>query len=231
MRINEGKVHRITSVKSAGDRVVRLRFDNGKTYTVDLRVLVRHSRGLKALRGASLFARVALGEGGHSIAWPGDLDLGADTLWELALEQNGRTDAVEFIRWRWRNGLSLTNAAEALGLSRRQVAYYASGEHEVPRTVLLACKAGKPSHARPHRPDRIEIRTGLCIKLFVGRSNGGASAADAADRAYQRGKSRAEEIRRPPLQHDISTLERTRLVYVGQTTLVGSKYKCRVSPT
>jgi hypothetical protein len=140
MRINEGKVHRITSVKSAGDRAVRLRFDNGKTCTVDLRMLVRHSRGLKALRGASLFARVALGEGGHSIAWPGDLDLGADTLWELALEQNGRTDAVEFIRWRWRNGLSLTNAAEALGLSRRQVAYYASGEHEVPRTVLLACK-------------------------------------------------------------------------------------------
>jgi predicted transcriptional regulator len=61
-------------------------------------------------------------------------------LWEPALEQNGQTDAVEFSRWRWRNGLSLTNAAEALGLSRRQVAYYASGEHEVPRTVLLACK-------------------------------------------------------------------------------------------
>jgi len=58
----------------------------------------------------------------------------------LALEQNGRTNAVEFIRRRWRNGLSLTKAAEALGLSRRQVAYYASGEHEVPRTVLLACK-------------------------------------------------------------------------------------------
>jgi hypothetical protein len=34
----------------------------------------------------------------------------------------------------------LTAAAEALGLSRRQVAYYASGEHVVPRTVLLACK-------------------------------------------------------------------------------------------
>ena len=37
-------------------------------------------------------------------------------------------------------GLSLTDAAEALGLSRRQVADYASGEHDVPRTVLLACK-------------------------------------------------------------------------------------------
>jgi hypothetical protein len=140
MRSNEGRVHRITSVKHADRFAVRLRFDSGKIYTVDLRELVQHSKGLKGLRNGALFGRVALGEGGRSIAWPGDLDLGADTLWELALEQNGRTDAVEFIRWRWRNELSLTAAAEALGLSRRQVAYYASGEHEVPRTVLLACK-------------------------------------------------------------------------------------------
>ncbi len=45
-------------------------------------------------------------------------------------------------------------------------------------------RAGKPSNVRPHRPDRIEIRTGLCIQFFVGRSNGGASVADAADRGY-----------------------------------------------
>src|SRR5713226_7669706 len=87
-------------------------------------------------------------------------------------------------------------------------------------------RAGKPSNARPHRPDRIEIGTGLCIKFFVGRSNGGASAADAADRAYQRGKSKAEEIRRPPLQHDISTLERTCLVYFGETEIVTAKLRC-----
>lgn len=92
------------------------------------------------LRDAEFFARVTLGEGGHSIEWPGDLDIGADTLWELALRQNGRADAAEFIRWRWKHGLSLTQAAEAIGMSRRQIAYYASGEHEVPRTVLLACK-------------------------------------------------------------------------------------------
>ena len=140
MRINEGKLHRMTSVRAAGEQSVRLRFENGRTFTVDLRDLVQSSKGLKSLRGAALFARVALGEGGHSIAWPGDLDIGADTLWELALEQAGRSDVVEFIRWRWRNGLSLTDAAAALGLSRRQVAYYASGGREVPRTVLLACK-------------------------------------------------------------------------------------------
>jgi predicted transcriptional regulator len=61
-------------------------------------------------------------------------------LWELALEQAGRADAVEFIRWRWKHALSLSAAAEALGLSRRQIAYYASGKQVVPRTVLLACK-------------------------------------------------------------------------------------------
>ena len=43
-------------------------------------------------------------------------------------------------RGRWRNGLSLAQAAAALGLSLRMVAYYTSGTRAVPRTVLLACK-------------------------------------------------------------------------------------------
>jgi hypothetical protein len=113
---------------------------NDKTLTVDLNEPVHRLKGLRPLRDRAVFARADVGEGGHSIVWPGGADMGADRLWELALEQNGRADAVEFIRWRWKHGLSLTAAAEALGLSRRQVAYYASGEHEVPRTVLLACK-------------------------------------------------------------------------------------------
>ena len=97
-------------------------------------------KGMRPLRDTALFALAGVGEGGHSVVWPGEIDMGAVRLLELAIEQNGRADAVEFIRWRWKHGLSLTDAAEALGLSRRQVAYYASGEHEVPRTVLLACK-------------------------------------------------------------------------------------------
>ena len=76
----------------------------------------------------------------HPPRVPADIDMGADRLWEMALEQNGHADAAKFIRWRWKHGLSLTAAAEALGLSRRTVAYYVSGEQEVPRTVLLALK-------------------------------------------------------------------------------------------
>jgi hypothetical protein len=141
MKINEGKLPRILSVKPAGDFRLRLRFANGQSFAVDLDGEVRRFKPYRPLRDQALFARVAIGESGHSVTWPvAELDMGADTLWQYALEQNGRTDAAEFIRWRWRNRLSLTAAAEALGLSRRQIAYYASGQHEVPRTVLLACK-------------------------------------------------------------------------------------------
>jgi transcriptional regulator with XRE-family HTH domain len=37
-----------------------------------------------------------------------------------------------------RHGLTLDRAAEALGLSRRTVAYYRSGEQRVPKTVTPA---------------------------------------------------------------------------------------------
>ncbi len=52
----------------------------------------------------------------------------------------GHADARTFLEWRARHGLSLSKAAEALGLSRRMVAYYSSGEKPVPKAVLLACR-------------------------------------------------------------------------------------------
>lgn len=138
--MSENNAIRIADVKYTGEYALLLRWTNDKTFAVDLRGPVSRLKGLRPLRDTAVFARAAVGEGGHSVAWPGDRDMGAARLWEMALEQNGRADAAEFIRWRWRHGLSLSAAAEALGISRRQVAYYVSGEEEVPRTVLLACK-------------------------------------------------------------------------------------------
>ena len=137
---------RIISVKPVSEHTLLLRWASGKELPVDLREPIFRLKGLRTLRDRAIFARAGAGEGGHSIVWPGNIDMGADRLWEMSLEQSGRSDAVEFIRWRWRHGLSLTDAAEALGLSRRQVAYYVSGEHEVPRTVLLACKGWEAEH-------------------------------------------------------------------------------------
>lgn len=138
--MSESKPVRIAGVKAVRDYILAICFMNGKTFKVDLRDFVQRLKGLRSLRDPAVFARADVGEGGFSIVWPGDLDVGADRLYEMALEQNGRADAVAFIRWRWRNKLSLSKAAETLGVSRRMVAYYESGEQEVPRTVLLALK-------------------------------------------------------------------------------------------
>lgn len=138
--MSDTKAIRIASVKHAGQYQLRLRWVSGKTMVVDLSEPVQRLKGLRPLRNASVFAHAAKGQGGHAVVWPGEVDMGAARLWEMSLEQNGHLDALEFIRWRWRHGLSLSDAATALGLSRRQVAYYASGERAVPRTVLLACK-------------------------------------------------------------------------------------------
>jgi hypothetical protein len=139
--MSEATAIRIAKVKYAGTGLrLIVRWTNNQEMTVNLEEAVSRLKGLRPLRTQGVFARAAVGEDGYSVTWPGDIDMGADRLWEMALEQNGHADAAEFIRWRWKHGLSLTAAAEALGLSRRTVAYYVSGEQEVPRTVLLALK-------------------------------------------------------------------------------------------
>ncbi len=144
--MSESKAIRIASVKYVSKYILRVRWVNGAATPVDLHEPVHRLKGLKPLRDETVFAGAKKGEGGHSVVWREDIDMGADRLWEMALEQQGRLDVVEFIRWRWRYGLSLSQAAEALGISRRQLAYYASGKHAIPRTVLLACKGWEVEH-------------------------------------------------------------------------------------
>lgn len=132
---------RIQSIRYAGGHTIAVRWlGRDDRHTIDLSKFVAGVKGLRALRDETKVAKASLGEDGFSVVWPGELDIGADRLFELALEQNGRSDTVEFLRWRWRHALSLSDVAAALGLSRRMVAYYASGTREVPRTILLACK-------------------------------------------------------------------------------------------
>jgi predicted transcriptional regulator len=67
------------------------------------------------------------------------VDFEAPQLRRWADEQAGRTMAAEAFRgWMDGHALSLDTAAEALGLSRRTIAYYRSGEQPVPKTVMLA---------------------------------------------------------------------------------------------
>ena len=87
--MSDTKAIRIASVQHAGEYKLRLRWVSGKTIVVDLSEPVHRLKGLRPLRDESVFARAVNSEGGHSIVWPGEIDLGADRLWEISLEQNG----------------------------------------------------------------------------------------------------------------------------------------------
>lgn len=82
-------------------------------------------------------------DSGWNIQWKGcDMEIPSSTLWRLHQEQTGQAMArQDFVAWLQRHGLTLGRAGKTLGLSRRMVTYYKSGERMIPRTVLLACKA------------------------------------------------------------------------------------------
>jgi hypothetical protein len=92
---------------------------------------------------------VSLGDWGHSLVWPNGFELGADRLWLETLSANGHDDARQFLEWRLRHGLSLSKAADALGLARRTVAYYSNGDRPVPKAILLACRGWEAAKGLP----------------------------------------------------------------------------------
>src|SRR4030095_10296710 len=135
------RLPRITRV-AAGDQpyTLRIAWDHGGESLVDVSGLIATFRVYTPLRHApDMFRQVHVGEYGTDIVWTDDLDMSADTLWRLAQEQSGATmSATAFHAWRERHHYTLNDAAEALGLSRRTVAYYDHGDKPIPRTVALA---------------------------------------------------------------------------------------------
>ncbi|WP_295392976.1 DUF2442 domain-containing protein [uncultured Thiodictyon sp.] len=134
---------RLSGAEALTGHRLRLTFVDGRTYTLDFTPLLDASPGLAPLREASAFAgaRVIPGEG-WAVTWPAlDIQIGADTLWldvqaQQAPDENTRT----FVQWRARHGLSLAQAAAALGLTPRTVSAYGTGARPVPRYIALACK-------------------------------------------------------------------------------------------
>lgn len=132
----------LEEVRPAGETKLEVRFKGGWSAVVDLASWIEGVPMLEPLRDPELFAKARVDEWGWHVDWvPDEIDIGGDQLWRMAGEQAGAImPTAAFRAWRERHGLSLSAAAEVLGLSRRLVAYYDSGERPVPRTVLLACK-------------------------------------------------------------------------------------------
>ncbi len=140
------RMRTVTAVCATGPAILAIQWSDGTQADIDLGETLR-SPAFRSLRDRARFARVRVGEWGHSVEWPGGQGLSADALWLLTLSATGRGDTRAFLEWRLRHGLSLQAAADALGLSRRMVAYYSNGEKRVPRAILLACRGWEVDQA------------------------------------------------------------------------------------
>ena len=131
----------LTAVRPRPNGHLSLTFADGVSLDVNLAPIIAKHPLLSRLLRPVVFVTAQLGEFGASVIWADDdnLELAADNLRARAIEQAGGYSHELIWDWMHRHQLTLDAAARALGLSRRMLAYYRSGEKPLPRTVALAC--------------------------------------------------------------------------------------------
>lgn len=135
------KAHfRLIKVKPLKDQGLLLSYADGQTFTVDLGAWIAGNKALRPLQDERAFAQAKVGMDGGVVEWKSTgLELAADNLRNLAIEQAGGIGHERIWTWLHENQLTLEQAAAILGISRRMLIYYRDGEKPVPRAIWLAC--------------------------------------------------------------------------------------------
>jgi predicted DNA-binding transcriptional regulator AlpA len=136
----------VRRVRTASGRVLQVRFaGDRREYRLDLTGLFARSKHFAPLlHDDDTFAKVKIIDNGLGVAWPietkwGPLDVSGSTLRRIAEEQQPMTGA-DFARWRAALDLSLTEAANLLGVGRRTIMSYLK-KGELPPVVAIACRS------------------------------------------------------------------------------------------
>ena len=129
---------KLQAVEALAPCRLRTSWSTGEVLEVDVSDILHKTSALAPLLDPDVFALVHLGEWGHGIEWF-DAELGSDNVYAWAKEQAGEVSHEMFGLWMHRNHLSLSTAAEALGISRRMVSYYRTAHKAIPRAIWLAC--------------------------------------------------------------------------------------------
>ena len=129
---------KLQAVEALAPYLLRTTWSTGEVLDVDIESVLRGIPALANLLDTKIFATAHLAEWGHGVEWF-DSELGADNVYAWAKEQAGEVSHQMFGTWMHRNQLSLTTAADALGISRRMVSYYRTAHKAIPRTIWLAC--------------------------------------------------------------------------------------------
>ena len=134
-------IGKLKSLKVSGANTLDLVWDDDHAAPVNLSDVILGHKALKPIKPTKAFAQAKLSKDKWSVEWPDGVDFGATQLRRWAEEQSGNVMPVaDFQAWVKTHRMTLDSAAQALGLSRRMVAYYLSGEKPIPRTVMLATK-------------------------------------------------------------------------------------------
>ena len=140
--------NRIESVTPLRGMTMEVRYTGGQVVRVDFSELPARFAVFADLAKTAFFKRAQVADWGHTLEWPNGEGLDADRIMDMALEQAGRTDTLMFRQWQDRHGLSLAEAAQAIGMTRRTASQYRTGARPVPRTVLLALKGWEVEQRR-----------------------------------------------------------------------------------
>lgn len=138
---------RLTKAKALKNSCLKVTYADGMDFNVDLSGWIKSSSFLKPLQDQSLFSSAKLSKLGRAVEFgKGEIDLAADNLRNLAIEQSGGIGHERIWNWMHENNLTLDSAAEVLGISRRMLAYYRNGEKPIPRHIWLACVGWETLH-------------------------------------------------------------------------------------
>jgi hypothetical protein len=126
----------IRALRAAKNRSLAVTWKNGAESVVDVsKHLTDYKIFAPLVADDTLFQTVSVGEWGWNAHWSDDVEISADTLWRLALQQGG----AWLKGWRTEHRMTQAEAAKALGVSPRMWRYYEAGSHLLPKTVRLAC--------------------------------------------------------------------------------------------
>ena len=129
---------RLQAVEALQPYRLRTVWSTGEVLELDVGERLKKHQALKPLLQPEVFAKVHVSEWGGGIEWL-DEEFGADNVYAWAKEQAGEASHEMLDDWMTRNHLSLSTAAEALGISRRMVSYYRTAHKPIPRQTWLAC--------------------------------------------------------------------------------------------
>jgi len=172
--IGDAPLARIVHVERVEDEPMSLAaaYADGSMVTADMTFHFRGHPVLEEVAGdPELFGQYRIEESG-GLEWPNGADVSAARFQQLGeITAGNMMDRMAFRDWMKRHGLIIDTAGPILGLSRKTIARYSSGESLIPKHILLACK-GYDAMQEQLKPPAQELKaTGIASTFRTGGDN------------------------------------------------------------